>query len=85
MILFPISNAKAKAYFKKHSAFRGDFNLAIAASEGDTIHGVIALNADGEEFRLGHISTDGSAQVGSLLYGAAWRAAKALGYQRVWI
>jgi hypothetical protein len=85
LILFPISNPKARAYFKKHSQYRGEFNLAIAAWDGKTIQGVIALNADGEEFRLGHISTDGNAQVGSLLYGAAWRAAKALGYQRVWI
>ena len=85
MILFPISNAQAKAYFKKHSKYRGDFNLAISASDENGIHGVIALNVDGDEFRLGHISTDGNAQVGSLLYGAAWRAAKALGYQRVWI
>jgi hypothetical protein len=85
VILFPISNAKAKAYFKKHSKYRGDFNLAISASDENGIHGVIALNVDGEEFRLGHISTDGNAQVGSLLYGAAWRTAKALGYQRVWI
>jgi hypothetical protein len=85
VILFPISNAKAKAYFKKHSDYRGEFDLAISASDGEKIHGVIALKVDGEEFRLGHISTDGNAQVGSLLYGAAWRAAKALGYQRVWI
>jgi hypothetical protein len=85
VILFPISNPKAKAIFNKHSSFRGDFNLAIAAMDGKDIHGVIAMNADGEEFKLAHIYTDGNAQVGSLLYGAAWRTAKALGYKRVWI
>lgn len=81
----PIGDARARAYFHKHSRYRGDFNLAIAATEGSVVHGVIALRADGKEFRLGHISTDGNAQIGSLLYGAAWRAAKALGYARIWI
>jgi hypothetical protein len=85
MTLEPITNKDAKCYFKKHSAYRGDFDIAIAAKEGNTIHGVIAVIADGVEFRLGHVSTDGNAQVGSLLYGAAWRTAKALGYKRVWI
>ena len=59
--------------------------MALCVSEGDIVHGVIAFTADGGEFRLAHISTDGNAHVGSLLYGAAWRAAKALGYKRVWI
>lgn len=80
-----ISNKQALAYFRKHSAYRGPFDLAIAAVEGGIVHGVIAMRADGVEFALGHISTDGSAQIGSLLYGAAWRTAKALGYKRVTI
>ncbi len=37
------------------------------------------------EFALGHIYTDASAQIGSLLYGAAWRTAKALGYKTITI
>lgn len=80
-----ISNHEAKDYLEEHSKFRGDFTLAIAAMENDVIHGVIVLVADGIEFALGHISTDGNAQVGSLLYGAAWRAAKSLGYKRITI
>ena len=84
MQLVPISIAKAKEYFEKHSAFRGDFNLAIAAQdEAGTVHGVIALTADGETFKKEQISTDGSAYIGSLLYGYAWRAAAGLGYKSV--
>lgn len=83
--LAPISIDAAKAIFKKHSAYRGEFTFAIAASEGALVHGVIAMVADGKDCRLGHIYTDGNAQVGSLLYGGAWRAAKALGYDKVWI
>jgi hypothetical protein len=88
--LSPISITDAKLFFEKHSSYRGEFNLAICAIEEpvqheDVIHGVIAMVADGVEFKLGHIHTDGNAQVGSLLYGGAWRAAKALGYKRIYI
>lgn len=80
--LAAISVADAKAYFEKHSAFRGDFTVAIAAADAEgTVHGVIAMVADGKEFRKAQISTDGNAQVGSLLYGAAVRAGMALGYK----
>lgn len=83
--LSPISNKAAQEYFAEHSSYRGEFNLAIAAREGDVTHGVIALCVDGETFALGHISTDASAQIGSLLYGGAWRVAKALGYKTITI
>lgn len=80
--LAPISVAKAREYFEQHSAYRGEFNLAIAArDEAGKVHGVIAMVADGERFWKEQISTDGSAQVGSLLYGAAVRAGMALGYK----
>ena len=78
--LGPISVEDAKAYFLQHSAFRGSFNLAIAAREGDIVHGVIAFECDGFQATKRQISTDGNAQIGSLLYGAAVRAAMALGY-----
>lgn len=83
--LSPISLEAAQEYFLKHSAYRGEFNLAIAARDGDVVHGVIALIADGSEFALGQVSTDGNAHIGSLLYGGAWRTAKALGYKKITI
>jgi hypothetical protein len=82
--LIPCSVKDAKVYFEKHSAFRGEFNLAIAAKdEAGAVHGVIALSADGDTFKKEQISTDGSAYIGSLLYGSAWRAAAGLGYKSV--
>jgi acetoacetate decarboxylase len=81
MKLVPISVEKAKAYFERHSAYRGEFTLAIAAADEHGVHGVIAMVADGERFWKEQISTDGNAQVGSLLYGAAVRAGMALGYK----
>lgn len=85
IVLSPISLSDARQVFENHSSYRGEFNIAIAARDGDMLHGVIALNADGKEFALGHIYTDASAQIGSLLYGAAWRVAKALGYKTITI
>jgi len=72
-------------YFKKYSEYRGQFDIAICVRDERGIHGVIALNANGKKFSLGHLWTDANAQVGSLLYGAAWRTAKAMGYQEVTI
>lgn len=81
-----INRDEAREYFEKHSAYREAFDFAIAArDEMNATHGVIALCANGDEFKLGHISTDGNAQVGSLLYGAAWRVAKAMGYKTITI
>lgn len=75
-----MTRSDAMKYFKKYSDYRGPFDFAMCAMEGDKMHGVIALNADGKTFSLGHIWTDGNALIGSLLYGAAWRVAKAMGY-----
>jgi hypothetical protein len=76
-----ITAEDATAYFKEHSLFRGPFDLAICVREGEMIHGVIALRVDGSTCQKAHISTDGNAHIGSLLYGAAVRAAMALGYR----
>lgn len=84
--LAPVKLDVARGIFEKHSDFRGEFNLAIAASdEQGKIKGVIAMTADGETFALAHLWTDASAQIGSLLYGGAWRVAKALGYKTITI
>jgi len=57
---------------------------AIGLSEGGVLHGAALLgrhvDGDGE---LAHIYVDGAWQGYSLLYGACWRAFKALGYKRV--
>ncbi|HEY3924381.1 MAG TPA: XF1762 family protein [Acidothermaceae bacterium] len=38
---------------------------------------------DGRTIEVVRAATDGTKNVGSMLYGAAWRAAKALGYRRL--
>ena len=59
---------------------------AIAVTEGTTIHGaaILGRREDGDA-ELAHIYVDGASQGYSLLYGACWRALKALGYKRAWL
>lgn len=59
------------------------FDFAIQVCESEKCIGVIGMYADGETCSLGHIWTSGEALVGSVLYGAAWRCAKSLGYKMV--
>lgn len=81
--LSPITVEDAKAYFEKHTAFRGDFTAAIAAKRGDVIHGIIAFHMDGKVSEKRQIWTDGTPQVGTLLYGAWVRASMGHGYKGV--
>ncbi len=59
--------------------------FAISAASETLLHGVIIMNMRDDECSLVYLYTDGTALVGSLLYGAAWRAAKALGYKQITI
>jgi hypothetical protein len=61
-----------------------------AASETDRLVGVAMVGRpvaraydDGMTLEVTRTATDGTRNVNSLLYGAAWRAAKALGYRRL--
>lgn len=50
------------------------------------LHGaaILGRRADGDA-ELANIYVDGSFQGYSILYGACWRALKALGYKRAWL
>jgi hypothetical protein len=50
------------------------------------LHGaaILGRREDGDA-ELAHIYVDGTFQGYSLLYGACWRALKALGYKRAWL
>lgn len=66
-----------------HVAPAKPFDFAIAVENQGRIVGVIGMYADGKECSLGHLWTSGEPLVGSVLYGAAWRASKALGYESI--
>lgn len=65
------------------------FTLAVAGEDG-CVHGVATVgrpvargNQDGWTLEVTRVCTDGTPNAPSMLYGAAWRAARALGYRRL--
>lgn len=81
-----ISVKDAEAFLKSHERHYKtpvEAICAIGLGEAGTLHGAAILgrreDGDGE---LAHIYCDGSFQGYSILYGACWRAFKALGYKR---
>lgn len=64
------------------------FSIGVARDEvlvGVAIVGRPVARAfqDGRTLEVNRTATDGTPNVNSMLYGAAWRAAKALGYRRL--
>lgn len=64
--------------------------FAIGASDGANIVGVVIVGmpvarmlADGWTVEVTRLTTDGSRNACSMLYRAAWRAARAMGYRRL--
>jgi hypothetical protein len=64
--------------------------FAVAVAEGETVVGVaivgrpVARNADnGWTAEVTRVCTTGTKNAGSMLYGACWRAARALGYRKL--
>jgi hypothetical protein len=91
--IVPISLAEANAFVdvrhRHHKPVPGaKFCVAVATENG--ICGVaivgrpVARNSDdGWTLEVNRCCTDGTRNACSILYGAAWRAAKALGYRRL--
>lgn len=91
--LVPISQREAFAVVARlhrhHRPPRGSlFQVAVANGEdvvGVAIIGrpVARLAADGWTAEVTRVATDGTRNACSMLLGAAWRAARALGYRRL--
>lgn len=65
------------------------FSLGVA-DDADVLRGVAIVGRpvsrhydDGLTLEVNRTATDGTRNANSMLYGAAWRAAKALGYRRL--
>lgn len=69
--------------FERHYKAPVEPICAIGVADEGGLHGaaILGRNADGDA-ELAHIYVDGISQGYSLLYGACWRALKALGYKR---
>lgn len=84
------ANAFVKRYHRHHQPVPGHrFSLAVA-DETNTVRGVAIvgrpvarMNQDGWTLEVNRVATDGCPNACSALYGAAWRAARALGYRRL--
>jgi hypothetical protein len=91
--LAPISVQDAREFIREHHRHHppplsGLFAVAVARHE--KIVGVAVIgrpvargNQDGFTAEVTRVATDGARNACSMLYGASWRAARALGYRRL--
>lgn len=89
-VFFKAANAFVAAHHRHHKPVVGHvFSVAVSCEEGQ-IRGVAMVGRpvarmlnDGATLEVNRLCTDGTPNACSMLYGAAWRAAKALGYRRL--
>ena len=89
----PISLKEANAFVSLHHRHHRPVvghKFSIGASDGEKIVGVAIVGRpvsrhldDGWTLEVNRCCTDGTKNACSLLYGAAWRAARAMGYKKV--
>jgi hypothetical protein len=93
LALTPITLQEANAFVSEHHRNHKPVvghKFSIAVSEGDTVRGVAIVGRpvarrldDGWTLEVNRVATDGARNACSMLYGAAWRACKAMGYKRL--
>ncbi len=87
---FKTACAFVEAWHRHNSPPRGHKFSIGAADDTDKLIAVCMVGRpvaraydDGMTLEVNRTATDGSKNANSMLYGAAWRAAKALGYRRL--
>lgn len=92
--LVPISLKDANAYVSKHHRHHGPtvghkFSIACADTQGNIV-GVAIVGRpvsrvldDKYTLEVNRLCTDGTRNACSMLYSAAWRAARAMGYRKI--
>ena len=91
--LQPIFFAEAKEFVRRHHRHHQppvSHLFSLAANDGEKVVGVCIVGRpcarrlqDGWTCELTRMATDGTRNACSFLYGRAWRAARAIGYQRM--
>jgi hypothetical protein len=83
------ANALVETLHRHHAPVVGH-KFSIGAADGEKIVGAAIVGRpvsrhldDGWTLEVNRCVTDGTRNACSLLYGAAWRAAKAMGYRRL--
>lgn len=90
----PVDFAEAQAFVERHHRHLGRIanphKFCVGVAAGDRICGVAMAGLpvsrhlhDGWTLEVRRVATDGTKNACSLLYGACWRAARALGYRRL--
>lgn len=93
LTITPITLREANAYVARHHRHHNPVRgciACVAVSSGDDVVGVAIVGRpvarglqDGWTAEVTRCCTDGTRNAPSMLYGAAWRAARALGYRRL--
>jgi hypothetical protein len=91
--IVPVSITEANDFveiFHRHHGKVTAARFAVAVSDGETIRGVAIVGnpvarhlCDGWTLEVNRCCTDGVKNGCSILYGAAWRIAKAMGFRRL--
>ena len=91
--LQPITFAEAAAFVRLHHRHHGPpvgWKFGVAVNDGERVRGVVIVGRpvaralqDGWTVEVTRCCTDGAKNAASMLYAAAWRAARALGYRRM--
>lgn len=91
--LVPVSFSDAAAFvamWHRHHQPPVGHKFSIGVADGNKLVGVAMVGRpvarhldDGTTLEVNRTATDGTPNANSMLYGAAWRAAKALGYSRL--
>ena len=88
-ISFKEANAFVATYHRHHKPVQGH-KFSIAVTDGERVRGVAIIGRpvsrhadDGVTLEVNRLCTDGARNACSMMYAAAWRAAKALGYKRL--
>lgn len=95
LVVTPVTLAQANEFVtqlhRHHKKATGHkFSIGIGVSDGDKLVGVIICGRpiarhldDGRTLEVTRSCTDGTPNANSALYGAAWRTARELGYDRL--
>lgn len=91
--LQPITYPEACAFIAEHHRHHlppQGWKFGIAVNNGEKVVGVVTIGRpvsrmldNGLTLEVTRCCTDGTKNASSMLYGAAWRATKALGYRRL--
>ena len=91
--LVPLGLDEANAFVAEHHRHHGPVagcKFCIGVAQGGNVRGVVIVGRpvarvrdDGCTLEVTRLATDGTRNACSMLYRAAWRAAKAMGYRRI--